>query len=694
MAEEIIDSVRGEIELKVDRAIAALAAVNLKLDSLGQHAEKSTKSLDFMSNKIKQVFTVAAITTFTKSVFEATNQMDELGETLEIISGSAQGGADGLAFVRREAERLGLSLPLVGEAYKNLAAAGKAVNQESAVTQKIFSAVAGAGQVLNLAAEDITEVLSGVEKAMLKGTITSRELTAGIGLKMPAALEAMAAAAGTSVEGLKDLADKGQLISSKILPAMAQQLETTFGGKVDASTKSAEAQFVRLGNAVTELQIAVGESGLIDWLAEVAKEAKTVVKILSNSRLDDFSKNVFTANDFLESQATKLRDAAFELATYEKAIKHIPKELIPHYEKEIVKTQAKIKEFQENIGELQAKIKTTSSTSTVAIFELQSQFDSWNKSLVTSADVTKLFEMQMAVLDARFRSGAISAEMFAAQAIKAADSLNSSLGRDTEGETGEPKENPNAEFFAQQDEKAVALATYLMTEEEMIKASMERRLIELQNAAVVNEDVARQEAEIELQIRQETADRLAEIEAEKLQTVISNYRSQMSAAQNFASALFTFTGASAKKQHKIQKTFAVANALVSAYESVVHAYNAGAKINPYVGAAFAAVAAITQAAAVSKVAGVEPGSGGAVGASGGGGSPSVSGGGGGGFEEQPLPGSQGATNISGQRNVANQNLTVVLQGRNFSDDQVVQIMEQAAALSDNGRIKVNVQRSF
>ena len=66
--------------------------------------------------------------------------------------------------------------------------------------------------------------------------------------------------------------------------------------------------------------------------------------------------------------------------------------------------------------------------------------------------------------------------------------------------------------------------------------------------------------------------------------------------------LSTLMNSGSKKMFQVGKAAAIANALISGYEAVVHSYNAGARIGgPPVGAAFAATAAAATAAQIGQI---------------------------------------------------------------------------------------------
>lgn len=131
--------------------------------------------------------------------------------------------------------------------------------------------------------------------------------------------------------------------------------------------------------------------------------------------------------------------------------------------------------------------------------------------------------------------------------------------------------------------------------------------------------------------------------------------------------LSTLMQSGSRKQFEIGKAASIASGMISAYESVMSAYAAGSKIGgPPVGAAFAATAAIAQAANLRRLSSASFGGGGSVTAGGGGGSSTGATSGGGGVSE-----SGAAAPAQPSRNIS-----ISLAGSNFSADTVRQLITQ------------------
>ena len=99
--------------------------------------------------------------------------------------------------------------------------------------------------------------------------------------------------------------------------------------------------------------------------------------------------------------------------------------------------------------------------------------------------------------------------------------------------------------------------------------------------------------------------RLFEMESEAKQKLKDNEdkmsKDRMNGMKGFLGNMSTLMASSSKKEFETGKKFALANAVVKGYESVVSAYAAGAKIHPAVGVAFAAAAAAATSIQIKNI---------------------------------------------------------------------------------------------
>lgn len=208
--------------------------------------------------------------------------------------------------------------------------------------------------------------------------------------------------------------------------------------------------------------------------------------------------------------------------------------------------------------------------------------------------------------------------------------------------------------------QADTMAEYNALQLEMLDAQQMQELAILQ---------ARRDAELlSAQEYEDLKNGIEQEGAEKRQQIAEMERAaKLSIMGGMMDNLASLMQSGSKKQFEIGKAASIASGMISAYESIMSSYAAGSKIGgPIVGAAFAATAAVAQAANLRRLSSASFGGGGSVSAGSGGGSGGgATSGGGGGSENAPAAQAQPSRNIS-----------ISLAGSNFSADTVRQLITQ------------------
>lgn len=179
-------------------------------------------------------------------------QTDALRNSLKTATGDSASAATEMAFVRDEANRLGLELLSTGQAYAKLANAAKGTALEGEQTQKIFSGVAEASRALHLSADDTSGVLLSLTQMMSKGQVQAEELRGQMGERLPGAFQLAATAMGVTTSELDKMLSQGQVLAVDLLPKLADALHQAYGAGAAEAATSAAAEMERLKNTVAE----------------------------------------------------------------------------------------------------------------------------------------------------------------------------------------------------------------------------------------------------------------------------------------------------------------------------------------------------------------------------------------------------------------------------------------------------------
>lgn len=204
---------------------------------------------------------IGAITT-------AGTQLQALESSLLFSTGSAEKAGDAYAFVREEAERLGLPLSVLGKQFAQISAAANGTALEGEQTRKIFTAVASAARVMGLQSFQVERALFAIQQMMSKGNVQAEELRGQLGEQIPGAFNIAARAMGVTTQELSDMLKQGELLASDFLPRFAAELQRTVDPAVPAATRTYAAEIERLRNEITLFLQEVGRSGALDAISK------------------------------------------------------------------------------------------------------------------------------------------------------------------------------------------------------------------------------------------------------------------------------------------------------------------------------------------------------------------------------------------------------------------------------------------
>jgi tape measure domain-containing protein len=295
-------------KLSADEIGSAYGALQAKLQKL--NAEKgaldASKEIDATTNSFKGLSgslvafgsAAAAIVAVKAAVSEmigTSGKLDSVQKSLAATSGSAQGAAESMAFVRTEASRMGLELTSAAKAFAGIQASAAGTVLEGENTRKIFSAVSGAMSALGKSSAETEGALLAIGQMMSKGTVSAEELRGQLGERMPGAFNIMARAIGVSTAELSKMLEQGQ-VGIDVLPKFAEALNTAYG---DQSFNSIESNINRIktawDNFVNSASEALGVAEKLQTLANaVTPESSGDKRARLKNQLEGYDSNSVT----------------------------------------------------------------------------------------------------------------------------------------------------------------------------------------------------------------------------------------------------------------------------------------------------------------------------------------------------------------------------------------------------------------
>jgi len=233
----------------------------------------SVLSLKGAAGALSGALATVGIGALAKDAINAALQLQKMETAFRSVAGVNAGRE--LAFVREEANRLGLDLGSAAGEYGKLAAAAKGTALEGEETRRVFTAVSEAATALGLSGEETSGALNALQQMISKGKVSAEELRQQLGERLPGAFQLAAKAMGVSTAELDKMMEQGQLTADDLLPKLAAALHDTYGVAALEASEKGQAAINRFNNELLLTKAAVGES-LMPALTDILKGMKPI----------------------------------------------------------------------------------------------------------------------------------------------------------------------------------------------------------------------------------------------------------------------------------------------------------------------------------------------------------------------------------------------------------------------------------
>ncbi|WP_020184549.1 tape measure protein [Methylopila sp. 73B] len=583
-----------------------------------------------------------------KGIIDAGVQVEALRNKMIAATGSTTVAADALAFIRAEADRLGLSIQVASDGFAGFAASSLRAGLTLDETKQIFTGVSEAAVSMRLSAEQTGLVFKALEQIAGKGTVSMEELRGQLGDSgLSGAFEIAAKSMGKTTAEFTKMVSNGEVMSADFLPKFAAQIRKDLGGSVEEASQGAQAAFNRLGNAFFDLQTKLAASGLLDVVVRSIKDLtdalndpglisglSSFVQLLSNvlnialrvagaigtavsainSATEAVGNSIF--GGLFGKEGTDAINKARGARNQAAATVGATPTAAPVASSYTLGTKAVA---LPNAGAAR-KAKTAADRAARERESLSGRVDSVYAANSNDTDRMRLaYAEDQKILEEALEKKAITQQRYNEVMSRIEIEFDKSMNDYRVDKFGTDIEQEQERFEERK---------------ELLLQGLDDRLITVQEHHELLEEAEREHNERMLELQnQANEDRLTEAQRglQGFLGVQLAYQ-QKSAAQEGASFRNSLQQLAQhnKTAFMVEKAAALAQALISARQSVVDAYKFGNKIGgPALGATFAAVAAAAQAANIAAIASTSYG--------GGGGSVGASGGGGGGSGGMPSP---------------------------------------------------------
>lgn len=272
------------IRLRVDGSVR----VGRNLDEVGDRGERAFRrvrrgagrtnaALGLIARNARGLVPAFAAAASATSIFRNIQTFEKLDIRLRELTSSAEDYANTQEFLRERANALNIDIETLSDGYARLLVLQNSgiLNREQ--VNQLSEGLVNAGAALGATGADIDRVLFGLSQGLSAGTLRAEELNQ-VTEPLPGLLQELDRAAGLSAGGFRRLVNEGEVTSELFANTLVTALEAYEGAaaNLDGTVSGSLAQ---LNNAWTELARTIGESGLIDFLADLTAGLATSINV-------------------------------------------------------------------------------------------------------------------------------------------------------------------------------------------------------------------------------------------------------------------------------------------------------------------------------------------------------------------------------------------------------------------------------
>jgi tape measure domain-containing protein len=266
------------------------------VDALGRSNKGTSQSVNGLArglNTLNGILATLGISVMVRETIQAGLAMDRLERSTASALGSQRLAGSELAFVRTEAQRLGIYFPTLAQGYAGLAAATRGTNLAGAQTREIFLGVAESGRAMNLTTDQMAGVMTALQQIAGKGTLSMEELRQQLGDRLPGAMQIAARSMNLPVAEFVKLVSEGKVVSEDFLPKFAAEMRKAAATGVELAKNSPAAEFERLKTALFFAAVEFTRGGLLAGLGKGAGDlANTVNKLVASGAIEKLGASV------------------------------------------------------------------------------------------------------------------------------------------------------------------------------------------------------------------------------------------------------------------------------------------------------------------------------------------------------------------------------------------------------------------
>lgn len=561
-----------------------------------------------------------------KQIHQVTSAFIAVDNALGAVVGTSGEADQAMNFLIGTGQRLGADIQTLARAYLKFNAAGKESRSTSEELHEMFIALAETGTILQFTSQELEGAFRALTQMMSKGKVQAEELRGQLGEHLPGAFEIAAKSMGLTTRELDNMLKKGEITADMLVRSLPQGLRDAYGSALPGAIVTARAEFNRLGNdikiflennkeqidavfkkiasSLRELFNNVQRSGLLQWMVDTNTGFDGMLQFISEipqqMEIIILKAKAFYDTTMLELQQFQLRFKEFigTISQEEQAL--LRPQIDPVFgfggqsfsawmEEEINDPNAK--GFLENYFD--KEMEAVESNLSASIRRIQEKYkEALPRVSETSGALPPVFQTGSGVPD--------PGEEMKQFEINQRASFERSLAQ------MQGLAELEMVIYKQFIEKITKLKeNNLITEEEfylaqeLAFADHNLRMNEIEEDALL-QSMANRDERINQEARGWSLS--AKLAKESLDFQRKTTYETTGDILNLFQGMTAGLAANSKSAFEFNKALSIGIALIKGYEAVVSSYAAGARIGgPYLGAAFAAIAATATAMQIRQI---------------------------------------------------------------------------------------------
>lgn len=243
----------GRVIINIDSNAQKAAQDFNALDRAVKKTDTDTKAFSGSANVLKNAlgaigvgYVTSQLTSLGKSAVNTSMDFQALTNRMNAAAGNKSIGADSLAYIREQADRLGLEFRTTADSFAGFEAAALRSGLTLEQTKQIFTDVSTAATSMQLSTDRVQLVFKALEQISGKGTVSMEELRQQLGDSLPGAFEIAAQSMGMTTKAFYDAVANGEVLSSEFLPKFARAIKEQLGGSAEEASTQLRASLNRL----------------------------------------------------------------------------------------------------------------------------------------------------------------------------------------------------------------------------------------------------------------------------------------------------------------------------------------------------------------------------------------------------------------------------------------------------------------